>query len=252
VPVEHPPPTDATAKRLYATAIACAFPDCGAPLYRTDFHPPALNSRIAHICARREGGPRWDPGMSPAENRSYENLLVLCIVHADLVDQTRLVAQYDVETLREWKSAQVAAYERAATASRAAGLQLTDDQVTEVVEESVRRVHVTVHAAFFLSGPHRGEPQQFFIGVTNLSPQRIVEITHVWFDTNPRKDILNLERPLPKRLQLDEKWETWIPVADVPTEDDLELKGRVRLSNGEVVKSLAFPDVPPVGFLAGS
>lgn len=251
MPVEHPPPTDATAKQLYATAIACAFPDCGAPLYRTEFHPPALNSRIAHISARREGGPRWDPGMSPAENRSSENLVVLCIVHADLVDQTKLVAQYPVEMLRKWKSAQIAAYERAAKASRAAGWQLTDDQATEVVEESERRVHVTVHGAFFTPGQHRDKRQQFFIGVTNLSPQRRVVITHIWFETNPRKDILNLERPLPKRLELDEKWETWIAVADVPTEDDLELKVRVLLSNGEVVKSLPFPNVPPIGFVAG-
>jgi hypothetical protein len=189
--------------------------------------------------------------MSAAENRGYENLVVLCIVHADLVDQKKLVAEYPVEMLREWKSAQVAAWKQAVNANPAAGWQLTDDQTTAVVEESQRTVHVTVHGAFFISGPHCGEPKQFFIGVTNLSPQRPVVITHVWFETNPQKHILNLERPLPKRLELDEKWETWIPVADVPTEDDLELKVRVRLSNGDVVKSLAFPDVPPVGFVAG-
>jgi hypothetical protein len=190
--------------------------------------------------------------MSAAENRSYENLVVLCIVHADLVDQKKLVAEYPVEMLREWKSAQVAAWKRAANANPAAGWQLTDDQATEVVEESERTVHVTVHGAFFISGPHRGDPKQFFIGVTNLSPQRPVVITHVWFETNPQKHILNLERPLPKRLELDEKWETWIPVADVPTEDDLELKVRVLLSNGEEVKSLPFPNVPPIGFVAGA
>jgi hypothetical protein len=189
--------------------------------------------------------------MSAAENRSFDNLLLLCIVHADLVDQRKLVAQYPIEMLREWKSEQLAAQKRAAKAGRDAAWRLTDDQATEVVEESERMVHVTVHGAFFISGPHRGQPKQFFIGVTNLSPQRSVVITHIWFETNPRRDILNLERPLPKRLELDEKWETWIAVAAVPTEDDLELKVRVRLSSGEVVKSLPFPDVPPVGFLAG-
>lgn len=188
--------------------------------------------------------------MSPAENRSSENLVVLCIVHADLVDQTKLVAQYPVELLREWKSAQIAAYERAVEAGRAAGWQLTDDQAAEVVEESERRVHVTVHRAFFTHG-HHDKRQQFFIWVTNLSPQRRVVITHIWFETNPRNDILNLERPLPKRLELDERWETWKAVADVPTEDDLELKVRVLLSNGDVVKSLPTPNVPPIGFVAG-
>jgi hypothetical protein len=251
VPVEHPPPTDATAKQLYATAIACAFPDCGEPLYRTEFNPPALNSRIAHICARREGGPRWDAGMSPAENRSSGNLVLLCIVHAALVDQNELVAQYPVGMLREWKSEQIAAYKRAVDAGRDAGWQLTDDQAAEVVQESERRVvRVMVHRAFFMHG-HHDPRQQFCIWVTNLSPQRTVEITHIWFETNPRRDILNPARPLPKRLRPDQRWETWIAVADVPTEDDLEWKVRVLLSNGEVVKSVLNPNPPPVGFVAG-
>ncbi len=248
--VKHPPPTKATAKQLYATAIACAFPDCGAPLYRTEFDPPALNSRIAHICARAEGGPRWDAGMGPAENRSTGNLVVLCIVHADLVDQKELVAQYPVGMLREWKSAQIAAYERAVEAGRDAGWQLTDDQAAEVVEESERRVRVMVHRAFFTTDG-RDKRQQFFIWVTNLSPEREVEVTHISFQTGPRKDVLNPERPLPKRLRLDERWETWEPVADVPTEDELERKVRVLLSNGKVVKSLPNPDVPPMGHVAG-
>jgi hypothetical protein len=250
VAVKHPPPTKATANQLYATAIACAFPGCGAPLYRTEFDPPALNSRIAHICARAEGGPRWDAGMESEENRSAGSLLVLCIEHAYLIDQKKLVAQYPVEMLQEWKSAQIAAYGRAVEAGRDAGWQLTDDQAAEVVEESERRVLAMVHRAFFTHG-RADKRQQFFIWVTNLSPQRTVEITDIWFETDPQTDILNPERPLPKRLRLDERWETWIPVADVPTEDDLERKVRVMLSNGEVVKSLPNPDVRPKGHVAG-
>ena len=79
--------------------------------------------------------------------------------------------------------------------------------------------------------------QQFLIKVTNLSPQREVEITHLWFETNPPTQILNPVRPLPARLRLDETFETWIPVADVPTVDDLERMVCVQLSNGKVVRS---------------
>jgi hypothetical protein len=184
--------------------------------------------------------------MGEAENRSAGNLVVLCIVHADLIDQREHVAQ----RLREWKSAQIAAYKRAVEAGHAEGWQLTDDQAAEVVEQSERKVLVRVHRAFF-EDPHRDKRQQFCIWVTNLSPQRIVEITHIWFETNPPAHILNPERPLPKRLQLDERWETWIPVADVPAEDDLDWKVRVSLSNDEVVKSLPNPNVPSRGFVAG-
>ena len=106
-----------------------------------------------------------------------------------------------------------------------------------------------VHRAFFAHG-YQGR-QQFFIKVTNLSPQREVEITHLWFETNPPTQILNPVRPLPARLRLDETFETWIPVADVPTEDDLERKVRVQLSNGKVVKSRLNKGVPPTGYIAG-
>jgi hypothetical protein len=117
------------------------------------------------------------------------------------------------------------------------------------LHQSRRKVRVLVHRAFFRNRDDKRE--QFFIWVTNLSPNREVEVTHIWFETNPRKDILNPERPLPKRLKPDERWETWIAVADVPTEDDLERKVRVLLSNGKVVKSLPNPAVPPVGHVAG-
>ena len=93
--------------------------------------------------------------------------------------------------------------------------------------------------------------QQFLIKVTNLSPQREVEITHLWFETNPPTQILNPVRPLPARLRLDETFETWIPVADVPTVDDLERMVRVQLSNGKVVKSRLNKGVPPTGYIAG-
>ena len=93
--------------------------------------------------------------------------------------------------------------------------------------------------------------QQFLIKVTNLSPQREVEITHLWFETNPPTQILNPVRPLPARLRLDETFETWIPVADVPTVDDLERMVRVQLSNGKVVKSRLNNGSPPTGYIAG-
>jgi hypothetical protein len=89
------------------------------------------------------------------------------------------------------------------------------------------------------------------VKVTNLSPRREIEITHIWFDTNPRVDILNLVRPLPARLGLDETFETWVPVQAVPDVAHVARLARVRLSTGKVVKSRLNKDVPPVGFVAG-
>lgn len=118
-PKEHPPVTVATAKELYANAIKCAYPGCDRPLYRVNADGSrTLNSRIAHICARREGGPRWDPEMSLEENQSVDNLLLLCIEHADEIDQPQRIGLYPVSVLRSWKREQVAHFdEQADTAS---------------------------------------------------------------------------------------------------------------------------------------
>jgi hypothetical protein len=87
--------------------------------------------------------------------------------------------------------------------------------------------------------------------VANLSPSREIEITHAWFDTRPPVHIMNPARPLPARLRLDEEYETWVPVAAVPEVPNVERLGRVRLSNGKVVKSRRNKTVPSVGAVAG-
>ena len=72
-------------------------------------------------------------------------------------------------------------------------------------------MRVLVHRAVFLPT----SPEHYVIKVTNLSARREIEITHLWFATNPPAHILNPHRPLPARLRLDETFETWAPVADV-------------------------------------
>jgi hypothetical protein len=133
MPKVHPPPTQGTAKELYAKALACGAPDCDEPLFvmRPGAHKRSLNSRMAHICARREGGPRWDPATGATENRSSGNLILLCVKHADAVDLAENVDLYPVELLRQWKSGQLASYDRAAR-----GWTLSDDEAEEVVKAS--------------------------------------------------------------------------------------------------------------------
>lgn len=67
-------------------------------------------------------------------------------------------------------------------------------------------------------------PPCYFINVTNMSLTREVEVTHVWFDCSPEVDVFRSERPLPKRLKVDETWETWVLASDLPsglTDDDV-------------------------------
>ncbi|WP_019216549.1 hypothetical protein [Legionella tunisiensis] len=112
-PRQHPVPTNATMKELYANAYSCAFPKCNRPLYKIDDENGVrtLNSNVSHICARSEGGPRWDEIQSQAENRSVNNLLILCLEHAKEIDDPKKVSQYPVEKLREWKEKQLADFD---------------------------------------------------------------------------------------------------------------------------------------------
>jgi len=129
------------------------------------------------------------------------------------------------------------------------------------VLEWVRRIRVRAHRAAFFRGTEDAATSVrtmsaqrlpcLFINVTNLSPRREVEITHVWVATEPQVQVLNPSRPLPARLRLDESWETWIELSRLPAvPDELEHLARIRLSNGKVLKSRR-GDPPPAGFVPG-
>ena len=116
--------------------------------------------------------------------------------------------------------------------------------------QDFRRVRFRTHLAFFQNNqvPH------VFLTVTNLSRSREIEITHVWLETYPIVSALVMERSLPVRLLPDQIWETWIPVKQTPVKEiSSVLKlGRVRLSDGRVIKSRPDRNVPPEGFVPGS
>lgn len=132
MPIEHPAPSDATVKELYANASGCANPQCEAPLYRVNSDDTrTLNSRVAHIRARRENGPRWDPEMSSEKNRSVGNLLLMCIPHSYEVNDPQRVHLYPEELLLSWKEQQLAQYDRTRN-----GWQITDAEAEEVIRES--------------------------------------------------------------------------------------------------------------------
>ena len=103
------PILESTAKQLYGTASTCAHPACDEPLLRwvDGLDTPILNSRIAHICAASALGPRYDEAMTDEDRRVFDNLVLLCLPHAEEVDLTALAERYPVETLHQWKVVQL-------------------------------------------------------------------------------------------------------------------------------------------------
>lgn len=92
--------TEATAKRLFAVSgNKCAFPKCPLPLVE-----PAsgkVTGRICHIKARNPSGPRYDQVQTDEERNAFENLILMCPIHHDVIDADEIA--YTVDHLTEIK-----------------------------------------------------------------------------------------------------------------------------------------------------
>jgi hypothetical protein len=115
-----------------------------------------------------------------------------------------------------------------------------------------RRVRVRTHEAMFKAS----YKHCLMINVVNVGT-RPLTITHVWLALDPPIYVENAERSLPRRLEPDEPWETWVAFASpnssltsVPREE-LMRAARVRLSSGHVLKSRRGRDVPAAGAVPG-
>jgi hypothetical protein len=139
----HSVPTEATVKYLYGVSSHCAYPDCDEPLYRSveGLRERVRNSTVAHIHARRSGGPRWDEAMTADQNRAQENLLLLCLPHSVVIDAHP--EAYPPGLLREWK----------AHAENGKGVNpaISDQEVKEVLQSFVRQ-DITLNAEFINLG----------------------------------------------------------------------------------------------------
>lgn len=114
-------------------------------------------------------------------------------------------------------------------------------------QQNRRKVRVLVHAAFFQGS----RIPYYFVNVTNLSRDRDVEVTHVWFDVQPPLPLVLSQRPLPIRLRPDESWETWVEAGKLVNSTNPETLARVRLSTSQIVKSRANREVLVPGFVPG-
>jgi hypothetical protein len=135
----YPLPKPSTVRQLYGSAFRCAHPDCSRPLYKVSDETGdlILNSRVAHIHARRKGGPRWLE-MPAEQNREFGNLLLLCIEHSYEIDENP--DPFPAEVLREWKTAQIAEYEQLQRS-----WTISEDEASEalVASESFATLHIS-------------------------------------------------------------------------------------------------------------
>lgn len=92
-------PSTATIKRLFAmSGNRCAFPKCTSSL----IDGKKVVGKICHIKARNENGPRWDKEQTPEQRHGYDNLILMCGRHHDVIDDD--VDAYTVEYLHRLKA----------------------------------------------------------------------------------------------------------------------------------------------------
>jgi len=109
-------PSVATVKRLFAVSgNRCAFPGCALPL--VDEGSGKVTGRICHIKAESPGGPRYDAEQSEKKRHEFDNLVLMCPNHHDVIDSD--VETYTVQKLLEIKTQHEARY--------AGGSQPSDD-----------------------------------------------------------------------------------------------------------------------------
>jgi hypothetical protein len=171
---EYPPPTNAMVRQLYGSAFRCAHPECNRPLYKvSEDGDLVLNSRVAHIHARRKGGPRW-LGMDPEANRAFENLLLLCIEHSYEIDE--VPGRFPADMLREWKASQIAEYKRLQRS-----WPINEDDATDVLVAS--ESYDALHAPSIIELVRRVEALRLIAERTRSGPR---SWSHKWQQTRER------------------------------------------------------------------
>jgi hypothetical protein len=92
-------------KRVIAARVGyrCSHPDCGALTVGPTADPTKRYNigAACHIAAAAEGGPRYDPTMTPEQRKHPDNGIWMCRTHADEVDDD--ASKFTVDLLRKWK-----------------------------------------------------------------------------------------------------------------------------------------------------
>lgn len=95
-------PTDSTFKKLFAFSNnRCAFPDCTNTI--VDRSTLTVTGKVCHIKAKGELGPRYDKSQTDEERHGFQNLILLCGKHHDIVDDKSQVDKFTVEILTGYK-----------------------------------------------------------------------------------------------------------------------------------------------------
>ena len=88
-------PSVATIKHLFAVSgNLCAFPKCTSPL----IHFGKVTGRICHIKGAKPGSARYDENQGDEDRHDYQNLILMCPIHHDVIDADEIGYPVDLTT----------------------------------------------------------------------------------------------------------------------------------------------------------
>jgi hypothetical protein len=127
-------PAEKTIKRLFAVSgNLCAFPKCKSSLVHED--SGKVTGRICHIKGNRPGAKRYDSTQSDEDRHGFDNLILLCPTHHDVVDDDEIAYTVDrlsqMKTTHEAKSRDSKASELPSNAVDQLLLTIQDNQITD-------------------------------------------------------------------------------------------------------------------------
>ncbi|MEU0535480.1 hypothetical protein [Amycolatopsis tolypomycina] len=115
------------------SAGTCYWPGCPEPIVREVEGTYKIALAIAHICALKATGERYDPRMTDAERDAFENLIFLCHPHHQVIDESGAAKKWPAEPLRQWKEIR----ERGGIQQLRDLRHLTEDRLAEIINQAI-------------------------------------------------------------------------------------------------------------------
>lgn len=133
-------PTIKTIKMLFAkSGNQCAFPGCNNPIIE---NTGIVTGNICHIKAKNTNGPRYDTNLSEKRKNEYDNLILLCSRHHQIVDKDP--STYDANVLVDMKKVHEEFNERLETAE--------DDIFAKVLLNKYKNIEISDNSGNIMIG----------------------------------------------------------------------------------------------------
>lgn len=125
------------------SAGICYWPACGKPLLANVNGEYFIDLDIAHICALKKSGPRYDPDMTDAQRNDFPNVIFLCRSHHKAVDANN-GKDYPVETLRMWKNQRETSAQASMSSQSPVTAELLEKCINQAIAERNERIENTL------------------------------------------------------------------------------------------------------------